>query len=302
MSRIATLLTLVTLVFGSFPAYAQGWHYSRYDKGGTARAESNGAISGAPGFRPALMTEIETEARSLGSVILEDVDGDGLADLVLILRGVVSAVSLADGSVLWATPLLRPTHFVGTFDLDGDGESSELVAVSYRATGGLFVIDINTGGLLWDYQPTTNRSGITPTEVTALDVDGDDATELVFAENTQGNRGVHIADFSDGFRRVEVASADLPTGYLGVTPIAGGELADDDEVSIVVRQGANLSLLDVCDRHDAGASCSARETVCLCVEGVFADVHGGFSSGPIFAQDLDGDGVREVVDVLPNPR
>ena len=302
MTRTTSLVALIIFLSQADPASAQGWPYSRYDVGGTARAESSGAISGASGFMPAMMTMIETEARSLGDVLLDDVDGDGIADLIMMLRGVVAALSGADGSVLWTTSLLRPTHFVGTFDLDGDGASEELVAVSFRATGGIFVIDRRTGGLLWEYSPTTNRSGVTPTEVTAVDVDGDGTTELLFAENTQGNSGLHIADFSEGFRRVEVANQTLPGTFLGVTPMTGGALTGGDTVSIVVRQSTYLSLFDVCEPDDPEASCSPSDAVCLCARGFFAGVHGGFSAGPLFAQDLDGDGGDEVVDILANPR
>ena len=302
MPRVLLSGVLFLVALQSAAALAQGWSYSRHDRGGTARADSSGQISGDAEHLPVLMTMIETEAQSLGDVYLADVNGDDVADLIMMLRGTVSAFSGADGSVIWTTSLLQPTHFVGIYDLDGDGSRAELVAVSFRVTGGVFVIDQRTGGVLWEYSALSNRSGVTPTEVLALDVNDDGATELLFTENTQGNDGFHLADFSAGFRDVELVDHTLSGSFLGVTPLAGGHLTAPGASSIVVRQSGYLSLFDVCPSDDSDALCTPSAEVCLCDRGVFPGVHHGFSSGPLYAQDLDGDGTMEVVDILANPR
>ncbi len=302
MARCASLIFLIGLVLHPSPALGQDWSYSRSDMGGTARSTSTGEITGIGEYFPALMSMVETEPQSLGEVLLAEVSGDGVADLLMVLRGVVGAYSGTDGSVLWTTALIGPTHFVGVFDLDGDGATNELVVVSYRVTGGIFAIDLTTGVTLWEHSALANRSGVSPSEVLAVDINGDGATELLFAENTQGNDGVHFADFSGGFAHVEVVDHALPGTFLGYTALAGGMLRNSETASIVVRQSRDIALFDVCPSDSPGAVCASNPTMCLCDRGLFPAVHQGFSSGPLFAQDLDGDGVQEIVDILANPR
>ena len=237
----------------------------------------------------------------LGALWLRDVDDDGFADLVAPLRGKVEAYSGVDGALLWSPPVIGATEIAGLADLDGDGFAEELVVAAPGMGGGIFAVDSVTGGLLWSYGPLTYRSGVEAAEVEILDLDGDGFDELVFNEWFYGSEYVYVVDFPAGFSSEEVIQLSLPGPYINLNPLISGPLVESG-TGFMAHQGQNLAWFEVCAPGDAGATCTPSESVCVCTPALFEMVHPNYSAGPFLAQDVDGDGVDEVVDVLTDSR
>ncbi len=284
-------------------AAAGDWPYTQHDMGASSRSESLGAISSSPWETPGQVFAVEVDDLDLSWVSLDDVDGDSIPDLLTPLQGKFQAFDGGDASLLWSTPVIRASDLVGVYDFDGDGLAAEVVLVAKGMTGGVFVVDQLTGGLLWSYGPLSNRSGVELGEVTVADVDGNGTSELFFAEWLYGNEYVYLADFSWGFSDVQVARQTLPGDYVFFNPsVAGAMLEPGVDSTFLVQQSEDFAVYEVCASSDPAAECSPSELFCLCERGLFEDVHPAFSSGPFHAVDLDGDGLDEVVEVLDNSR
>jgi MYXO-CTERM domain-containing protein len=293
------LVAFIAMLPGS--AAADDWPYAKHDMGGTARSGGQGAISALSGQLPTLVQTIHVEELDLDELWLHDVDGDGIADLVAPLRGKVEAYSGVDGALLWSTPVIGATDLVGLADLDGDGIAEELVVAAPGMAGGIFAVDSFTGGLLWSYGPLSYRSGVEAVEVEIVDLDGDGADELVFGEWFYGSGEVYVVDFPAGFSSEEVIQLSLPGIYVNLNPLVSGPLVEAG-LGFMAHQGQHLAWFEVCAPGDAGASCTPSESVCVCAPELFEMVHPTYSGGPFLAQDVDGDGVDEVIDVLTDSR
>ncbi len=299
--RFWITVTLALAIAWGGPAAAGDWPYSQHDIGGTSRTGTSGAISGAE--LPGQLLSIEVDGLDLGDALLYEVGGDGIPDVVTALRGRVAAYAGSGAGLLWSTPLIQATDLVGIYDLDGDGVEDELVGASSDIAGGVFVVDHLTGGLLWNYGPLDLRSGVDAREVTAADLNGDGAVELIFAEQLYGNEYLHVADFSAGLANAEVIDTVLPGGYLNFNrSVAGDFFGVGYPSGLLVQQSSSMSLFETCSPADAGAACTPSEGLCLCDRGLFADVHPSFSWGPFWAQDVDGDGDEEVIEFQDSSR
>jgi len=294
----ATIVVAALAVVGV--ASAGDWPYPKFDQGGTARSDATGAISGVAGELPARTLVVEIDRLDLSGVLLTDVDGDGIDDVLTPLRGRLEAYSGATGAVLWSSLLTRVTHVIGAYDLDGDGGESEIVAIAQGVSGGIYVLDRSTGGLLWSMAPLSDRSGVQREEIAIFDLDGDGADELFFCEWLFGNDPVYMVDFSAGSSLPDVVQSVLPGSYVNNNPVVAGALLGTGMGAMLVRQSEDMALFQRCLSGDAGAVCDGD--LCLCELGLFEDVHPGFSSGPYWTEDINGDGVSEVIDILNNPR
>jgi len=284
-----------------WPAVADDWSHFKHDMGGTARSDGTAAISALAGQLPTLVQAIQVPELDLGDRWLYDVDGDGVADLVVPLQGKVEAFSGVDGDLLWATPVIGATELAALADLDGDGLSEDLVVAAPGMAGAIFVVDVTTGGLQWSYGPLTDRSGVEAAEVGHADLDGDGAEELIFGEWSYGTPYVHVADFPSGFSADEVLQVTLPGSYVNLNPLVAGPLLASS-AGFLVHQGSDLALFSVCSSGDAGASCTPSDSLCVCEGDLFEQVHSQYSAGPFLAADLDGDATLEVIDVLTDSR
>ena len=301
---IGTLcVTLVLSLVVTCPAWTADWPYAQHDMGATARSTGIGAISDDAGELPGQSFTLRLDDIALGHVELLDINGDGLADVVTAMQGHITAFSGDGGGVLWSTPFIQATGLVGVFDLDGDGVAAEMVGVAYGFTGGIFVVNVDTGGLLWDYGPLTDRSGVRDTEVRAADLDGDGAIELVFAESASNQDSVYVADFSLGLALADVLETTLPAAYTNYNPPTLGDLwGSGQDGGILWQQYGDLAAMEVCSSADPSAVCAPQDSICVCDRGVFNGVYPGFSYGPAWSQDVDGDGVDEVIDIRDDSR
>ena len=296
---LAFLLLAVGAVTG---ARAADWPYAQHDMGGTNRSDGAGAFSAAAGELPGQSFAVAVPDLGLGDVALMDVDGDGVADLVTPIQGKLAAISGADGSLLWSTPVIRPDFVAGAFDLDGDGAADEILAVGEGMTGGIFVVDRVTGGLLWSLGPLTNRSGVDLDELAFADLDGDGQAELFFAEWLFGNESVYLVDFSTGFAAADLVQTSLPGDYVFYNPpVTGALLGAGDPTAILVKQSTESVVYEQCPDTDPDGVCSGSG-LCLCQRALFSDIYPAYGAGPMYAVDTDGDGTDEVLEVLDNAR
>ncbi len=292
-------LVLCTIV-SPRPGNAGDWPYAQYDKGATARSEAQGLISSQPRLLPTQSSILTVDELALGDVILLDIDGDTVSDVITTSQGRITAFR-SDGTILWSTPLMRATQLLGIHDLDGDGAEAELVAVAKGLAGGIYVVHPYTGGLLWQHGPLTERSGVQQAEVAIFDIDGDGGEELFFAENSYGNTKYYAADFSNGIIAGEVAQTTLPAPYANYTPSIAGNMLDAGP-TIITQQDVDLGVMVACNPGKVGASCSPQDAICLCQVGVFEDVYPGFSYGPTWAADVDDDGLDEMIEIRNSAR
>ncbi len=300
--QVVCILSALAAVCALPDAHAGDWPYPQHDPGGTSRSAASGAISSQPNQLPTQSSILTVDEIALGNVILLDVDGDSTSDVIHVTGGRIAAHDGNGGGLLWSTPLLLATNLVGIHDLDGDGIEAELVGVASGLAGGIFVVNPYTGGLLWDYGPLTDHSGVYQPEVIVSDLTGDGAEEIFFAENSYGQDAYYAAEFSAGMNNVDVVQTTLPASYANYNPSIVGSLLGPGVPSVLIQQSGELSVLEVCAANDPAAVCSPAERICLCDRGYFEDVHPGFSYGPAWSDDLDNDGVDEVVEIQSSAR
>ncbi len=293
----------LTLAAGAGPASAGDWPFHQHDEGGTARTDASGALSSLPGEAPGQIFDIAIDEIDLDETLLVDIDGDGISDLVTPIRGRVAALAGDGSGTLWASPLLSATDVVGTFDFDGNGDDREVLGASSDIPGGVFVIDLYTGGLMWHLGPLEGRSGVDVRELVAGDLDGDGADEIFFADGLYGNTHAHAVDFAAGYAGADILDLELPGGYVNYNPAAGGDFFGDGHPSgILVQQGTKSAVYQACEANDPDALCSPQGQLCLCERGLFEGVHPALSWGPFWGQDLDGDGDEELIELHTSSR
>ncbi len=288
---------LFALTVTATPALADDWRYTQHDIGGTAHSDGEGTLAADLDGFPGQLFDVSLDELGLGLTLLEDVNGDGVSDLLTVLGGRVTAFDGDGSGQLWETTLRVSPDMRGVFDIDGDGVATDLVVVDDGLPGGVFVMDVTTGGLLWEYGPLTERSGVDQQEITVGDIDGDGIAELFFTEDIYGNENAYAVSFALGFNGAEVIELPLPAELVHLTPSVGGDLLGTGLGAVLVQQGADLSLLETCEPADADAVCTASETLCLCDRGYFEDVHPSESRGVIHAVDVDGDPAEEVLEI-----
>lgn len=168
-------------------------------------------LSGADGH---LIREVDTDITSSGvglrTLPIEDVDRDGLADLLFCSRGVLQARSAADLRILrsFDTPNLRPFDtargVTRVGDIDGDGGAD--IVLSNPDCGwfaGMDALSGRTGQVLWTLQiPSTWRNvdlyGVNEEVVAIRDVDKDGVREFLWTADNSGCSGPGLVFVSSG--------------------------------------------------------------------------------------------------------
>lgn len=180
-------------------------------------------------FQPINLVASVTSAQSL---VHEDMDGDGVADLVLTRAiSLESSVVMFRGDPLFhflpfeAIPAMASmTHAIGA-DVDGDGDV-DLVGVAF--TEGFLRVALNDGGAEFSAQaPVTTSAG--PLALVGADVDGDGAIDVVVLNRMAKS----ITLMRNDGAGVMTAEGEWSTGD---TPndIVAGDLDGDGDIDIVV--------------------------------------------------------------------
>lgn len=166
------------------------------------------------GFDGHLICEVDTEIMSRGvglrTLPIEDLDGDGLRDLLFCSRGVLQARSALDLRLLrsFDTPDLRPTDGVRGVarvgDIDGDRVQDLVIGNPDRGlSGGLDAVSGATGKVLWKLDaPCTWRNSdlySSGKEVVAIrDLDHDGVREFLWSPDNSDGGGPGLVFVSSG--------------------------------------------------------------------------------------------------------
>ncbi len=293
---VATAFGLSCLLVGA-TASSTEWRHVAHDEQASNRADGVGRISAAATNRPAVAWSVDLPPAAIRAALFADVDADGQPEVLLPYQQRVAALDLLTLEVVWATPSIGITELVGLHDVDGDGVD-EVVAVAGGMGGGIHVVHLATGALVWSYTDLAESAGVLGYEVRVRDVDGDGAAEIVFASGVNRTGGFYVADLSTPSGSAEVVSGLLQgTEYLNTTGFVVDDF-DGDGVAgeIVVTQGADLDLKRVAPLGACASPCGA--SFCLC-DVAFLD--SAFPTwalpNPPFSADLDADGQAEYVSI-----
>lgn len=299
---VALILVVGALV--STAALADDWRHVHHDTLGSGHSAGAGRITSAVEELPAVSWQVPLPATDFGGALFGDIDGDGTPEVLQPFQQGVAAFDLVTGALRWATPGLGITLLIDLADLDGDGVGDEIVAVSSLMGGGVHVIDLADGGVLWSFSTLAAGSGVHSSEIRIADLDGDGADELVFAAFLNRTSELYYADLStpDGVPAVAVG---LLQGTYNLTTrfVVGDFDGDGTDGEIVLVEGLDLDLFARCDAGDSGAVCDdGGGSTCLChvdlIEGVF---DAWAFPAPPYAIDVDGDGDDELVSVHVHP-
>ncbi len=290
---------LVLVLMAPQTLFAGEWAYAGHDRFGTSRSDGFGAISSQLTELPGVAWQVEVDRTSFRVGTLVDVDGDGVAEMIAPHRQRVAAFRIDTGEVVWTTPQIGVTSVWGSIDAFGVGAEEQILAFDQAIGGGVHLIDIATGAVLWSFDQLERSSGAWSYELAVVDVDGDGADEAVFEPVMHGTAEIYAVDWSteDGIPRVAtglLAGADVSNNRLA----AGDFLPDLPGYEIAVGQGYDMDVQRICAPEDAGASCDAVDgTFCICHVGLFESIWFTRAFPPPISLDSDGDGTDEVLTV-----
>ena len=298
-TRSAAAFVVCSLLLFSTSAWGD-WTAQFGTPDATNRASGSSAIGTDDDAAPGFVRSFARQERPLPSVVLEDLSGDGVPEVVFLVQGALASLDPSTGRLLWRSLSVGADDFLGRVDVDGSGERYLVTAGGIG--GGAYLVDPSAGGLTPALSELPGRSGVVGSEVSRFDLDGDGDDELVVPAGAFASAALWTVDFQGEPAAAAIASTDL-SGYSNLTPARAGRFLDVSGAAVVINQGAQYQLYDVCASGTPDAVCDDGEgTLCLCDQGIFYGVHDTFSFGPGFVVDGDGDGVQEVVEVASHPR
>ena len=296
-----TAVIPVFLVCMTVPLSLQAgdWPYAGHDPQGTSRTDGVGAISSMPDELPGVAWRIELDQTSFQVGVLVDVDGDGVPEVIAPHRQRVAAFRLDTGEVVWTTPQIGVTEVWGVLDALGTGVDGQILAFDQAIGGGIHLVDVQTGAVLWSYDQLELSSGAWSYELSVADLDGDGAVEAVFGPVMHGTPEIYVVDWSTADGVPRVASGLLAGVDLTHTRLSAGDfLPDLPGLEVAVGQGWDMDVQRVCAPSDAGAACDDIDgTWCICHVGLFEAIWFNRAFPLPVTLDSDGDGTDEVLTV-----
>lgn len=288
------------LTGGTSSAADGEWTRRNGDAWGTRRG-ATANISSRPGDEPSVSWSVRARSRSLAPMYLGPLGVDGVLSAFVPVRGRVVAYSVWDGATEWVSSPHGIDRVLGLVDLDGDGNSTDLVASSSQVGGGVFVFDAASGALTSSVDGLAERSGVDPGEATFADLDADGRPELLFPSSIYNVDDLFWISWSEGLGAPSVVTATFP-GYNNLTPLSAGPFLDEATETLVLHQGHHYTLWSTCDAADPEAQCAADGSApCLCRGKTLLSIHPNYAFGPSWAVDTDGDGVSELLHVANDP-
>jgi len=304
-TQLRTLVWLscaVSFLSISHPAVAGEWAHVRGDDGATGRNGGTGDIAPEEGTSPAISWSLEITEPNLPEPHLIDCNGDGTDDAVFVYRGRVAAFDLTNDAFLWNSIPLGVDSIFGLADIDGDGVDNELIATKGPPNGGVYILDLNFGGLLGALEELPDRSGVRAVELAVGDVDLDGADEVIIPAGTNGADWLLLVDFGDDLNAPSIAEATLEY-YLVFTPARTGRFLPGGEMGIAITQGSRYSLWKACEPTDPDALCPpSGQGTCICSVDIYPWVNLQIDvSSPLQIVDTEGDGIDELVEINSHP-
>ena len=292
------LVALVGAVALIIPApAAAGWSHAGGDPQATGRADGAGDFAGGETDSPGVAWAVSLPPGQFSTPRFGDVDGDGVMDLLGIVRRRVVALSGATGELLWSSGAYGLTGLVDVGELDGVSATTEVVATSNRMGGGVAVFDLSTGAnRLW-VTGLDQGSGVLVQELRLGDVDGDGALEAVWGLRLNGSAEIVALDMSTFDGKPRTTRVQLNGDYFGIThPTLGDFDGDGLANDVAIMEGTDLDRWSFCAPETSGAVCDSDEVFCLCSAGLVLDLYAqwSFPFEPE-AVDVDGDGIDELI-------
>lgn len=300
-SNPARLTLAVGLVALSAGIAVGDWGAPRGGVDGTNRAAGVAQIAIGDGNDPGFSWSVDLAPTRLNEVMLQDFNGDGEPEVILLASGSMTALNPQTGLAWWSSLNAGLDGLVGVGELDGDPTTTELVGTSNAARGGLQFVDAQFGGLQGAVTGLPSLSGVMRSEVVLADLDNDGVDEIIYPAGLFGLGSLFISDPSPGLASSSLLEVSFG-GYANTTPPRVGDLLGTGSPVIALNQGAQFYTFEVCAPADAGATCDdGPGTLCLCGGRAWFGLHPTYSFGPSWVLDVDNDGVDEVIEVPNHP-
>lgn len=301
MTNAATRASLVGLLLILAVPIEAGWPHVGGDTNGSNHFELAGAISSASEERPGVVASVDLLEPDFVPSLLLDVNGDGSREVLLPHQDRLAAFDSETGVLVWATPSLGITHVLGPFDALGTGSEDHLIATSDAMGGGVHLIEVTVGAVVWSFTGLGSASGVNPRELAVADMDGDGAVEMVFAPSLHGNPDLHVVDWSTGgsvaLATTQTQGTDKQVSRLAIGDYDGDGLSDE----VVLYQRSELDFKELCSVGDAGAQCDPTDTVCICDAALVQAYDLGAYPQPV-TLDVNDAGADEVLAVHQHSR
>ncbi|MCO4769959.1 MAG: putative metal-binding motif-containing protein [Deltaproteobacteria bacterium] len=289
-----SLLLLGASLLLSPPAYGE-WTGVLGGPGAQNRAGGTALITSAAETSPGIAWTIARAPEPLSSADLQDLDGDGVAEVLFVASGRVWALNPQQATPAWVSPAQAIDAIVGFGELDGDTSSPELVASSSGTGGGFLLMDPAQGGVVGSLGPFPTLSGASARETVLADLNGDGIDEIVHPPGRLAVNSLWVSTVTNGVSSPGFLEMPLG-GYANTTPALTGDFLGTGDPVIVVDQGPALTLYPTCEPSAPDAVCDdGAGTVCLCSPLGLSGIHATYSFGPRWVLDTDGDGHDELL-------
>ncbi|MDP6943959.1 MAG: hypothetical protein QF464_07405, partial [Myxococcota bacterium] len=285
LSRLASALTMLCLLAPTTQAFGPDWPLPHGDRRMTRTLAASGAIT-----EPTVHW-----SKRLGgaqpSTLVQDVDGDGLDEILQLVGGRLVAMDPLSGATQWSTAGLA----LGRFMLDGDGRARDLdgdgvvdIVVSKSNMLGdarVYVIDGKTGDIHWQFGeghgPTSGRGG--GNQHFLGDVDQDDVLEFVlYIPLATGTKAVYCFDFSSGYDGDVLQWTATGFTYGGTMRVPMFDVTGDGNLELLLNANGTMYVFDGTDGALMGTTPN------------WLDGPVPAEAGPLYAVQVDDDPAWEI--------
>lgn len=143
-------------------------------------------------------------------------DSTPLTSIIISISSGTATARKSDGGILWETPNWILSEVIAVSDLDSDGRREVILSsVSWANTfpGCLYIVDLETGELLYQYQFQDLEGGIGRDRTTIKSLDGGKSLSIVAVQKYSFQ--VWVWDFSRGVKNGFLKWKNLPLVYDG---------------------------------------------------------------------------------------